>query len=260
MGSTSNGRAAAPAVPVRRVQKAYEQVADQLRTLIVSGELKPGMRLPTEADLARQFGVSRATVREALRVLTTQSLLNTSKGAGGGSYVTLPTVDHISEFLDANVGILTATQTVSLDDFMKLRELLEVPAARMAAENRSDEDLKQLTGAIPDGFGEITSRDQYLFNKEFHSAVAEATGNTLLYVAAQPIFSVLNAGVARSKLGKSFAHGVHDDHEKILAAIKAGDGDAAAEEMQRHLEALRPEYERAWVAPGELTANGLNGD
>jgi DNA-binding FadR family transcriptional regulator len=243
------------------VQKAYEQVADQLRNLIVTGELKPGTRLPTEAELARQFGVSRATVREALRVLTTQNLLNTSKGAGGGSYVTLPTVDHISEFLEANVGILTAAQMVSLDDFMKLRELLEVPAARMAAENRSEDDLRQLGASIPGGFSDISRRDQFLFNKEFHSAVAEASGNTLLYVAAQPIFSVLNAGVARSRLANSFSTRVHDDHEKILKAIRAGDADAAAEEMQHHLEVLRPEYERAWItAADRLPANGLAGD
>ena len=86
-------------VPVRRVRKAYEQVADQLRELIMTGELAPGERLPNEALLAREFGVSRATVREALRVLAAQNLLRTAKGAGGGSYVTIPTVDHISEFL-----------------------------------------------------------------------------------------------------------------------------------------------------------------
>ncbi|MGH3039100.1 MAG: FadR/GntR family transcriptional regulator, partial [Gaiellaceae bacterium] len=77
-------------MPVRRVRKAYEQVNDQLRELIVSGELAPGERLPNEAVLAREFGVSRATVREALRILTAQNLIRTTKGAGGGSYVTLP--------------------------------------------------------------------------------------------------------------------------------------------------------------------------
>ena len=83
-----------------RVRKSYEQVADQLRELIVSGSIPQGGRLPTETVLARDFGVSRATVRESLRLLAAQGLIRTAKGQTGGSYVTLPTVDHISESLE----------------------------------------------------------------------------------------------------------------------------------------------------------------
>src|SRR5437764_15085885 len=85
--------------PVKRVRKAYEQVYDQLRELIMRGELVRGQRLPGEAELAREFGVSRGTVREALRLLAAQDLIRTAKGAGGGSFVTLPTADHVSEVL-----------------------------------------------------------------------------------------------------------------------------------------------------------------
>ena len=126
----------APGVPIRRVLKACEQIAEQLRDLIASGKLSPGERLPNEGNLARQFGVSRATVRESLRVLTAQNLIRTAKGSGGGSYVTLPTVDHLSEFLRANFDLLTASQDVSLDDFLEIRMLLEVPAARLADDDR----------------------------------------------------------------------------------------------------------------------------
>jgi GntR family transcriptional repressor for pyruvate dehydrogenase complex len=90
---------AAGTVSVRRVRKAYEQVADQLRELILTGQIAPEQRLPNEAALASQFGVSRPTIREALRVLSAQALIRTTKGSSGGSFVTLPTVDHISEFL-----------------------------------------------------------------------------------------------------------------------------------------------------------------
>ena len=85
-------------MPLRRVRKGYEQVADQIRELIISGTIERGERLPNETALASEFGVSRATVREALRLLAAQDLIRTAKGAGGGSYVTLPTVDRISEF------------------------------------------------------------------------------------------------------------------------------------------------------------------
>ena len=85
--------------PTARRKKAYEEVAIELRGRIVAGSLTTGDRLPNETVLANDFGVSRATVREALRLLAAQDLIRTAKGAGGGSYVTVPRVGHISDFL-----------------------------------------------------------------------------------------------------------------------------------------------------------------
>jgi GntR family transcriptional repressor for pyruvate dehydrogenase complex len=234
------------AMPVRRVRKAYEQVNDQLRELIVSGELAPGERLPNETVLAREFGVSRATVREALRILAAQNLIRTTKGAGGGSYVTLPTVDHISEFLRGNLNLLSESEHVTLEEFLELRELIEVPAARLAATRSSAGDVDRLRDSIPDEPLRMTTQEQFVYNKGFHTVIVEACGNTLLYIAAQPVFTVLQTHLARSSLGQSFHRSINEHHHRILAAIEAGDADAAAEEMRTHLEYLRPAYERAW--------------
>jgi DNA-binding FadR family transcriptional regulator len=231
---------------VTRVRKAYEQVADQLRELILAGELQPGARLPNEAMLAHDFGVSRATVREALRVLAAGSLIRTVKGAGGGSFVTLPTVDHISEFLHANISLLTESRTVTLEEFLEAREQLEVPAARLAARRRSEADLELLRAAVPDE-GTAVEPDAHAHNREYHSALLGACGNTLLVIAAQPIFSVLMTNIDRSGLRGDFLARVHDDHRRITRAVQAGDGDAAADEMARHLRTLRPVYERVWL-------------
>jgi GntR family transcriptional repressor for pyruvate dehydrogenase complex len=236
----------ADAMPVRRVRKAYEQVNDQLRELIVSGELAPGERLPNEAVLAREFGVSRATVREALRILTAQNLIRTTKGAGGGSYVTLPTVDHISEFLRGNLNLLSESEYVSLEEFLEIRELIEVPAARLAATRSSAHDLERLRKSIPEQPLGMTTQEQFVYNKGFHTAIVEACANTLLYIAAQPVFTVLQTHLARSSLGRGFHRSINEHHHRILGAIEAGDADGAAREMQAHLEYLRPAYERAW--------------
>ena len=118
---------------LRRVRKSYEQVADQLRELIVSGRLAQGERLPTETLLSAEVGVSRATVREALRLLAAQGLIRTTKGAGGGSFVTMPSVDHISDSLSSNIALLADARDLTLEDLIEARELLEVPAARFAA-------------------------------------------------------------------------------------------------------------------------------
>ena len=231
---------------VQRVRKAYEQVADQLRELIVSGEITPGHRLPNEAALSVQFGVSRATVREALRVLATQNLIRTTKGATGGSFVILPTADHISDFLSSNISLLSQTERVSLDEFLELREFLEVPAARLAARRHTPEALERLQAAIPGQPRDLGTEEQFIYNKDFHSQVVLASENTLLSIAVQPIFSVMQTNLSRSALGRRFHDQINDDHRAIAAAIAAGDEDAAAEGMHRHLAYLRPFYEKAW--------------
>ena len=109
--------------------KAYEQVADRLRQLIVSEELARGERLPNELQLADEFGVSRATVREALRLLAAQSLIRTAKGVGGGSYVTAPSAENVSESLRSGLGLMTSSADVTLEELLEVRALLEVPAA-----------------------------------------------------------------------------------------------------------------------------------
>ena len=251
----ASGAPAPHEVPVRRVLKAYEQIADQLRELITSGRIAPGERLPNEATLARQFGVSRATVRESLRVLSAQNLVRTAKGSGGGSYVTLPTVDHISEFLGSTFNLMTAAQDVSLEDLLEARMLLEVPAARLAAERRSEESLARIHAAVPEELLALTTQDQFVFNRNFHSTVLEACGNKLLYVSAQPIFSVLQRALQRSNLSTAFHREIDESHRRITAAIEAGDPDAAEREMREHLEHLRPEYERTW----RLARSGADG-
>ena len=128
---------------VERIRKAYEQVADQLLSMINSGELKPGDRLPSEAELAADFGVSRTTVREALRILATRNLIQTRKGMAGGHFIVEPTVGSISEFLVANYGLLTAANTVTLEHLLQAREMIEGPAAAIAARNRDDDDLER---------------------------------------------------------------------------------------------------------------------
>ena len=202
---------------MRRVRKAYEQVYDQLRDWIIRGELSRGARLPSEAVLAREFGVSRGTVREALRVLAAQNLIRTAKGAGGGSFVTLPTVDHISTFLHANISLLSESDDVTLPEFLEARELLEVFAARQCAARRTRGGhrpaARRRWSSDP---AELGTSAHYILNKEFHSAVLDGCGNTLVCIAAQPVFSVLQTRLRRERMPDSFARRLDDDHRAIL--------------------------------------------
>jgi len=230
-------------------RKQYEQVAAELQARVVEGTLQPGARLPNEEVLAREFGVSRATLREALRSLAAQSLIRTAKGAGGGSYVTLPSADGVAGFVQSSLGLMANADDVTLDELLEVRELLEVPAARLAAKRRTDDELAQLRDAIPDDPLRLEVDQQFVANQGFHHVVLHGCGNTLLSIAARPVFGVLQRNLARSTLGPRFHRALNHQHRVIADAIEAGDADAAGDEMHAHLEFLRPYYERAWRLP-----------
>ncbi|HWD74577.1 MAG TPA: FadR/GntR family transcriptional regulator [Solirubrobacteraceae bacterium] len=236
-------------VPVRRVRKASEQVADQLRELILSGQIAPEQRLPNETVLAAQFGVSRSTIREALRELSALSLIRTMKGVNGGSFVTVPTVEHISAFLSANIGLLSQAEHVSLDEVLEARVLLEVPAVRLAARRRTETDLDNLRAAIPERPLDVDQEHRFNLNKDFHSVLVAASGNTLLSICAQPIFTVLQTSLKRSTLGNRFHYRVAEDHRALMSSIESGDEAAAAEQMHDHLNYLTSTYRKAWRHP-----------
>src|SRR3954447_16839122 len=206
--------------------KQYEVVAERLRQRVVHGELPPGSRLPNEATLAVDFGVSRATVREALRVLAAQNLIRTSKGAGGGSYVTLPSVNGVSDFVESSITMLSDADDVTLAELLEARELLEVPAARLAALRRADEELERLRESIPDEPLRLGAQRQFVYNKDFHQIVIDGRRNSLLAIAVQPGFAGLQRNLARSKLGVRFPRTINEHHRLIASAIEAGDAAA----------------------------------
>jgi DNA-binding FadR family transcriptional regulator len=226
--------------------RQYDEVAEQLRALVVKGSLRPGARLPNETALAREYGVSRATLREALRSLAAQNLIRTAKGAGGGSYVTLPSVDGVSSFLHSSLSLMAGAEDITVDELLEARELLEVPAARLAARRIDAAGLERLHAEIPSEPLRLGASEQFVYNRDFHSVVIGSSGNALLAIAARPIFDVLHTSLSRSKFGARFHRSVNDEHRAIAAAIAAGDAEAAAAEMHDHLAHIRPYYERAW--------------
>jgi DNA-binding FadR family transcriptional regulator len=244
--SDKSSAAGSGLLQVKRVQKAFEQVYEQLRGMILSGRLAAGQRLPPEAQLATQFGVSRSTIREALRLLVSDGLARTAKGSGGGTFVTIPTLDHVSDFVGRNLELLSLTDDLTLSDFLEMRELIEVFAVRHAAERRSDDDLARLRGTLPRDGEEVSAEAQYPRNRNFHTLLVEACGNSLLRIAAQPIFSVLHTHLGRSTLPDDFTGTVCADHAQIIEPIAAGDPDEAEVRMRKHLHALGDVYEQIW--------------
>lgn len=242
---------------VEQVRPAYEQVTEQLRRMIVDGEVTPGERLPKETELGTAFGVSRSTIREALRILSAQGFIVTAKGPTGGSFIASPTVDDVSEFLQGSIGLLRHQDSISTDELLEARRLLEVPAAGLAASRRSEDHLAAMRAAVPDHLSSLPVLEQYKLNRAFHIQVVRAAGNNLVLIACQPIFAMLQSSMARTDSAKRIAPRVIKDHLALIAAIEAGDSERAQRVMEKHLSFLSPEYERIFrkgARPGDAAA------
>jgi hypothetical protein len=154
--------------------------------------------------------------------LAAQQLIRTTKGTTGGSYVTLPTVDHISDLVQTGISLLSDSRDVSLSEFLEIPELLDVPAAGLAARRASAHDIGRLREAIPENPLSMGTQEQFTFNRDFHSVMIECCDNALLTIAAQPIFSVLQRNLARSRLGRRFHSAINEHHLAIAGAVQAG--------------------------------------
>ena len=240
---------------VERVLPAYEQVASQLRALIISGEIAPGDRLPVESELPAMFGVSRSTIREALRVLSSQNLVGTRRGVHGGTFVVKPQPENVSDFLEVSLGLMTINDAMGIDDLIEVRELLEVPAARLAATRRRESHLDSLRAILEQPAGSAAPRT-FAETRGFHEIILTATGNAVLEVVTRPIFGVLKTRIQRGAATTAFWTEVHADHQRIVAAIEAGDGEVASECMLAHLEHLRIQYGELDQRRNPKTMNG----
>lgn len=226
---------------VERIQPAYNQVASQIRELILSGELAPGEKLPNETDLAELFGVSRSTVREALRTLASRDLISTQRGVTGGSFIAKLEPDHIASYLETSFSLLSGTRVVSVNELLEARSLLEVPAARLAAERHNADDLERIRRALEDERDSLETA--FEGHRQFHSSVLRATGNGLLEIMTRPIFTTLRTRFLRDRAPRAFWTTVFEDHAEILRLIESRDAERAGQAMQVHLDYLRATYE-----------------
>jgi GntR family transcriptional repressor for pyruvate dehydrogenase complex len=243
------GRPARTHLQVDRILPAYAQVATQLRELIVTGQLHAGDQLPTEAELATVFGVSRSTIREALRSLSAQNLVYTSRGVTGGTFVSEVDPNTVSDYLRTSLGLMSGSETVSVADLLEARAALEVPAARFAALRRSNPQLEQLGHNVEVGHIEDEAV-RFEKNTEFHALILEASGNRLLSIVASPIFEVLRSRFRRDDVPNDYWQSVDADHREIYQHLIAGDAEAAENSMRAHLDRLESTYESIDIVSG----------
>jgi GntR family transcriptional repressor for pyruvate dehydrogenase complex len=220
---------------------AYQVLADELRADITSGRLQPGERLPPEPELCVRTGVSRSTVREALRLLSSQHLIVTTRGVTGGSFVAHPDAAQLSEGLRTGLTLLSNTAEVGFADLLELRRALEVPAAALAAARRSEEHLDAMTGALFDPDHDNVEA-MVLTHAAFHATVATATGNPLFELVARPLYQVSFGDEILNGAPEGYWVRIDADHRELLRCIAAGDAEAAAVVSRRHIDYITTAY------------------
>jgi DNA-binding FadR family transcriptional regulator len=220
---------------------AYQLLADDLRGQITSGRLRPGQRLPTEPELCVRSGVSRSTVREALRLLASQHLIVTTRGVTGGSYVAQPNPATLAESLTGGVRMLLSCTPVGVDQLMEVREMVEVPAVGLAATRRTDEHLAMLARTMFDPVHDDVPTKRAA-HRAFHGALAAATGNPVYELLARPLYTLGNESEIAERASMRFWRSVDADHRQILRAVTERDVEAASQATRSHLANLRENW------------------
>jgi GntR family transcriptional regulator, transcriptional repressor for pyruvate dehydrogenase complex len=217
-------------VSVRRIS---ETIVAQVRQLMRQGQLRPGDRLPAERDLCEQFGVSRVTVREALRMLESSGLVEIRVGARGGAFVTAPTSDHIGDGL----ADMLSLSVISASDVTEVRVILEVGIVPLLVERATEQDLDDLERMCQAARDALRSGDDTMdMSAEFHVRIARATHNHALALLVESfrgpiLMSLEEAKATAPEMGILGT----EEHEQFVAAVRKRDAHKATRIMRDHL-------------------------
>jgi GntR family transcriptional regulator, transcriptional repressor for pyruvate dehydrogenase complex len=218
--------------------RLYQTIVDQIEGAIARGEFKPGQRLPSERELVTQFGASRPTVREALRVLEASGVIRSRPGDPNGPEV-LP---FSPSGLAKQMTRLAQLEEMSIAELIAFRMILDASANMLAACLRSDEELAAMEQTVVVMEEAIERRGYDEFSKAdiaFHDAVASASRNSLIQVCNNVVcgvvLSLIEDKVARSANSRALMHESLRHHREVLEAIRAGDGPAAARISRRSI-------------------------
>jgi GntR family transcriptional regulator, transcriptional repressor for pyruvate dehydrogenase complex len=239
---------------------AAEQIAGHLREAISAGQLPPGTRLPSEVDLASEYGVSRGTIRETFKLLASRGLVSSTRGAAGGTFVRLPEPDRVAAAVGETIALWFNAGETSVAELTDARAWIDRGCVKLAAHQATPGDLEavRVTVEAMEAPG-IVMDEMLALDIDFHAAISHAAHNAILDLAMNAILLVrpytntmllplLDIGVIAAQ------------HRAIYEAVRSGSeeaGEAALdvhlahldEVRQRALADLRPED----VAVGALT-------
>jgi GntR family transcriptional repressor for pyruvate dehydrogenase complex len=214
------------------VARASSSIADQIRGAILGGRLREGQRLPPERELAEQFGVSRVTVRDALRALEAVGLVEVRVGARGGAFVTAPTGMLVGQ----TMSDMMLMQAVTPAQIVEARLIVELGTVTLATSRATEEDVAGLRENCVTGAQALRN---HTYTREtswdFHSRLAAAAHNAALDGLTQSFRSTLSMHPIRTREGAKAHERSVEEHTRILEAVEKHDAAAARQAMAAHL-------------------------
>ena len=223
------------------IRGASEQVAVAIQHYIEREGLGPNDFLGREEDLAARFGVSRPTLREGLKLLEGGNLIRATKGPGGGIFVAHTAEQGLSRSLSDSIAMMLQTGSVTLDELLDARLLLEVPLAGRAAYQADSAVVERLRQAVeaesnvePDDMPALAAADG-----EIHRLIAAAAGNRMAEALIAWVFEVVQPMLVQVLHGAIVHSAIIEQHEALIAAIEKGNHARAERAMKDHLLYLR---------------------
>src|SRR5918999_3048365 len=229
---------------IRPIQTAgaAQQIADQIRMGILLGQLAPGQRLPSEAELAAEYSVSRGTIRETMKLLSAAQLVESTRGAAGGTFVRLPEPGAAAATMGDAISLWFNAGSTSLAEVNDAREWIERGCVRMAAVNRREDDLEAIREAVEAMEAPGLGIDDMLeLDIDFHQALARAARNAVLELAMNAIH-IVRPYTNTMLVGLLDVGKIAAQHRAIYEGVRSGDigrAEAAFEAHMAHLAEVR---------------------
>ncbi|HTU84681.1 MAG TPA: FadR/GntR family transcriptional regulator [Solirubrobacteraceae bacterium] len=219
---------------------ATEQIARELRSYVEREGLRPGDRIGTEHELAREFGVSRPTLREGLRRLAGSHLIRVQKGRAGGVFVENTPGAGIGRHVSESIASMLESERVTLCQLLESRMFLEVPLAGLAAERADEATVAALLQAMAEASGRDPASEEFrLADGRFHRTIAIAAGNELLVTFTSWILDVLQPSLIAHVGHALDSEQIISQHQAIMRAIRRHQRTAAERAMRQHIEYMQ---------------------
>ncbi len=223
-----------------------KQIAEQIRDAIVSGQLEIGDRLPTEDELAQRYGVSRPSVREALKRLAAQNLVRARRGPTGGNFVVRPSFDELAESLSGAATLLIGIGELGIEEIIEARRVLQRSCLELAVTNATESDIRQLETALARQQNPQISDEAFCqADVAFHRALVDATGNGMLRFV---MYTVLDALIPVANMVVTVVRkrgDILDLHARMLEQLQRRDTDALNATMDELLDYLLVKFAEA---------------
>jgi DNA-binding FadR family transcriptional regulator len=215
-----------------KTKRAFEEISTEIKRLIFEGTLRPGDRLPNENELARKFGVSRQTIREALRVLELTGVIRIKKGGAGGPLI----VDTIMHAINGLYLDAIQMKNITAEEISTARIKIEKMVLDEAIDRADDDDIRKMEeNVVLEKMVQGNNLDAFEKNMEFHRLIAKASKNHLFVIVMESMIAVVADFRSRIGLDIEVSKRATDEHEEILQAIKMRDRERAADLMEKHL-------------------------